>query len=280
MSALPIHILNHFAKYIESQLGIIYMEANYFQLEHRLRDITSLLGFKDLEEFYEKSQNGIDGQMKALLLDLATNNETSFFRDPTIYKALSVHILPDLCSAGFKGELSIWSAASSSGQEAYSIAIEVAEARKNMSLPPLRILVSDVSDTILKRAQSGVYSQLEVQRGLPAKYMVEYFDKDENDFWKVKSSLQSGMEFRKINLLSDWTTDIGPFDVVFLRNVLIYQSVENKKRVIEAVWKRLKPGGYLFLGAAESLFGISENFKQIATNGAIIYQKKSDGNQS
>lgn len=269
----PLHILNHFAHYIEAQLGIVYVEANFFQLEHRLKDIATQLGLKDLEELFEKSKSGVEGQMKSLLLDLATNNETSFFRDPAIYKALSQYILKELSSQGLKSELSIWSAASSSGQEAYSIAMEVAEARKTQSLPPLKMLVSDVSETILNRAKSGLYSQLEVQRGLPARLMVQYFDKVENDHWRVKSELQKCMEFRKLNLLSDWGSDVGPFDVIFLRNVLIYQKVENKKKVIEAAWSRLNPGGFLFLGAAESLFGISDKFKQLAVEGAITYQK-------
>lgn len=269
-------VLRYFASYIESQLGIVYVEANFFQLEHRLKDIAVQLGYADVDALFTEAQKGISGMMKSLILDLATNNETSFFRDAGIFKALSGHMVPTLCSQGQKSSLRIWSAASSSGQEAYSIAMELSEIRKtDISVPALQMLVSDVSDTILKRASSGTYSQLEVQRGLPAKLMVQYFDKLENDQWKVKSFLQQGMTFKKINLLEDWGS-IGPFDIVFIRNILIYQSVENKKKIIENIYQKLAPNGFLVLGAAESLFGISNKFLQVAHDKAIVYQKISD----
>lgn len=267
-------ILRFFASYIEAQLGIIYVEANYFQLEHRLKDIAVQLGYGDVDGLYAEAKKGIAGMMKSLLLDLATNNETSFFRDVGVFKALSGLMVPALCSQGYKSSLRIWSAASSSGQEAYSIAMELNEMRQtNPSVPTLQMLVSDVSDTILKRAQQGVYSQLEVQRGLPAKLMTQYFDKLENDQWKVKSFLQQGMTFKKINLLEDWGS-IGPFDIVFIRNVLIYQSVENKKKVIQNIYDKLAPNGFLVLGAAESLFGVSDKFEQVSHDKAIVYRKK------
>lgn len=267
-------VLRFFASYIESQLGIIYVEANFFQLEHRLKDISTQLGYEGVDALYAQAKNGISGMMKSLILDLATNNETSFFRDGSIYKALSGLIIPEICSSGFKSSIKVWSAASSSGQEAYSIAMELAELSKTRTdVPPIHMLVSDVSDTILKRAEKGQYSQLEIQRGLPAKLMVQYFEKVDNDHWKVKPALQHGMSFKKINLLEDWGT-IGTFDVVFIRNVLIYQNVENKKKVIEKVYEKLSPQGFLILGAAESLFGISDKFDQVSHDNAIVYRKR------
>lgn len=271
--ALSQEILLFFAKFIEKELGIIYVEANYFQLEHRLRDIATQLGFASTDELYHKARGGITGSMKSLLLDLATNNETSFFRDASVFKALSSHIIPTLMQDSFKSVINIWSAASSSGQEIYSIAMEIEEMRKtNPKIPMVRFLASDVSDTILKRARTGAYSQIEIQRGLPAKMMIEYFTKNPEDQWQVKSHLQSMMTFKKINLLEEWG-DIGKFDVIFIRNVLIYQNVENKKKVIENIYQRLNPKGFLILGAAESLFGVSERFKQIAVDKAIVYQR-------
>jgi len=272
MSLSP-EILKFFANFIEAELGIVYVEANYFQLEHRLRDISTQLGFASIDELYQKARMGISGSMKSLLLDLATNNETSFFRDASVFKALSSHIVPELTQDSFKPVISIWSAASSSGQEIYSIAMELEEMRKaGFKLPMFRLLASDVSDAILKRAREGSYSQIEIQRGLPAKLMIEYFTKTPTDQWQVKSSLQSSISFRKINLLEDWG-DIGKFDIIFIRNVLIYQNVENKKKAIENIYSRLNPKGFLILGAAESLFGVSERFKQIAVDKAIIYQR-------
>lgn len=267
-------IMKFFAKYIESQLGITYVEANYFQLEHRLKDISTQLGFAGVDELYQKAKLSIEGQMKSLILDLSTNNETSFFRDGAIFKCLSRVIVPEILSKQSYPSLKIWSAASSSGQEAYSILMELAQARiTNPSWPEPYLLASDVSDTILKRAQNAVYTQLEVQRGLPARLLVQYFEKEGEMNWKIKEDLKKNVEYRKINLLDNWA-HIGPFDIVFCRNVLIYQSVENKKRVIEKIHDLLTPNGVMVLGAAESLFGISDRFKQRNEEGAVFYQKQ------
>ncbi len=269
-----LEILKFFANYIQSELGIVYVEANYFQLEHRLKDISVQLGYQDIVGLYQTARNGIFGQMKSLLLDLATNNETSFFRDQSIFKALSESMIPDIIKGGKKPSIQIWSAASSSGQEVYSIAMEIDQAKQlNSDIPYFRIFASDVSETILKRAEAGIYSQLEVQRGLPTKLMLHYFDKNEEDKWVVKPFIKSGITFQKLNLLHNWGS-IGPFDIIFCRNVLIYQSVENKIKIIQELLKQLNPGGYLVLGAAESLFGLSQDFEQIVHGTAVFFRKK------
>ncbi len=113
---------------------------------------------------------------------------------------------------------------------------------------------------------------LEVQRGLPAKLMVEYFTKDESDNWHIKDNIKNCITFKKINLLDSWG-HIGPFDIIFCRNVLIYQNVENKIKIIAELAKKLNPKGYLILGAAESLFGLSNEFEQLTSDGAIFFRK-------
>lgn len=265
-------ILKFFADFIEQELGIVYAEVNYYQLEHRLKDIAIQLGFEDLNALHRVAINGIHGQMKSLLLDIATNNETSFFRDPSIFKALSEVMIPEIAKKGVS-TINLWSAASSSGQEIYSIIMEVDQARAIAHLPRLEIFASDVSERILKKAEEGTYTQLEVQRGLSAKMMIQYFDKNDQDQWTFKPHLKAGITFRKINLLHDWGL-IGPFDIIFCRNVLIYQSVENKIKIIKELHKRLNPGGYLVLGAAESLLGLSQDFDQGMHGTAVFYRKK------
>lgn len=269
-------MLKFFADYIEANLGIVYVEANYFQLEHRLQQIVTQLGFMNLEDLYGKAKIRIDGMMKNLLLDLATNNETSFFRDAAIFKAFSQFVVPETIEVGgLLSSINVWSAACSSGQEAYSIAMEYEGCRQaNPGLPRLSMRLSDISETILKRAQEGLYSQLEVQRGLPARNLIQYFDKVDDDKWRVKSILKTGIEFKKINLLEEWGRDHGPFHVIFCRNVLIYQNVDNKKKVIEKLCNHLAPRGFLFLGAAESMFGISNSFEQLESHGAIVHRKR------
>lgn len=264
--------IKFFANYIESQLGIVYAEANYFQLEHRLEQIVTQLGLGSIDELYKQAIVGLAGASRTLLLDVATNNETSFFRDAAVFRMFSEKIIPERMSQGHQTEISVWSAASSSGQEPYSILMEYDMARKkNPLLPSLRLLASDVSEAMIERTKNGVYSQLEVQRGLAARNLIQYFDKLENDSWKIKESLRVGLEQKKINLLHDYGY-IGPFDVVFCRNVLIYQSVPNKKMVISKIAEKLRPGGYLLLGGAESILGLSESFDQVEHEGALGYR--------
>ena len=273
-------ILKFFADYIEANLGIVYTHTNYFQLEHRLQDISHQLGMRNIDELYSKAKVSIEGLFKNLLLDLATNNETSFFRDIYVFKSLGKFIIPSLLQSSINESnfvakpLKIWSAAASSGQEIYSIAMELDACKKKDPLfPEVSLFASDISDTILKRSREGVYSQLEVQRGLPVKNLIEYFEQIDSNQWRVKEFLRKQVEFRKLNLLEPWG-GIGPFDVIFCRNVLIYQNVENKKRVVEQFIKVLQPGGYLVLGAAESLFGINEEFDQVTDEKAIVYRLK------
>ena len=267
--------LKFFAKYIESKIGIIYLESNYFQLEHRLNDIVTLLGFKDIEELWISAQRGIDGQLKDLLLDLATNNETSFFRDPAIFQALAKNIIPDLKNTiPHRSVFRIWSAAASTGQEAYSIAMTLEQERlKNPNYPDFNIFVSDVSDRVLNKGKSGVYSQLEVQRGMPAKLLIEYFEKLEDNSWKIRSALTDKLQFRRMNLLEPFPPGIGYFDIIFCRNVLIYQGIENKIAIVQKLLDTLVSGGYLILGAAESMLGISNTLKQLQFGTAVVYQK-------
>jgi chemotaxis protein methyltransferase CheR len=254
-------------------LGIVYTHTNYFQLEHRLQDIAHQLGLRNVDELYAKAKVSIEGLFKNLLLDLATNNETSFYRDIHIFKAISKLMVPDLKKRyDHLTKINLWSAASSSGQEIYSIAMEIdIQKNKNSDFPNFDFLASDISDTILKRAKEGVYSQLEVQRGLPVKNLVDYFDQFDETQWRVKEFLKKNIEFKKINLLERWS-NIGPFEIIFCRNVLIYQNVENKKKVIDQFIKVMRPGSFLVLGAAESLFGISDAFEQVTDDKTIVYR--------
>lgn len=273
-----VSILKFFADYIESQVGIVYTDINYFQLDHRLQDIAHQLGMKDVQELYGKAKVSIESSFKNLLLDLATNNETSFYRDAHVFTAIEKMMLPELLRLyPHMNEVHIWSAASSSGQELYTIMMEFYRLKKlNSSTPSPRILASDISETILKRAQAGMYSQLEVQRGLPARMLVENFEQINDNQWKVKPHLQNQVEFRKLNLLDSFST-IGPFHIIYCRNVLIYQSIENKTRVLDKIYDLLVPGGYLVLGAAESIFGLSNKFELISDEKTILYRKSEKG---
>lgn len=268
-------ILRFFARYIEDELGIVYSEHNYFQLQNRLEEIAVLVEARGIDALHDRAKAGISGNFKQLLLDVATNNETSFFRDPKIFRAVESVVLKSASSFLASGEkLRIWSAASSTGQEALSLAILIrefnAKERENIDVS---ILGTDISERVLRRAKNGVYSQLEIQRGLPAPYLIKYFKKDEQDKWLASQELRRFLEFKKLNLKSPFYFQ-EKFHLVLCRNVLIYQSVEGKVDILNRITSALAPGGYLVLGAGESLLGISSEFDQQMVDGAIVYRKK------
>lgn len=273
--ALTNQQIKFFADYVEKELGIVYAEQNYFQLEQRLERIATALGQPSSLDLYQKAVTGIAGDMKSLLLDVATNNETSFFRDPKVFKALEGIVFPSLATR-FPGALSyrIWSAASSTGQEIYSVAMLADEfAQKNPLSPRFDLLATDISDTVLKRAKEGRYSQLEVQRGLPAGRLVKHFRKTEDNNWDIRPDLRSMARFSKFNLL-DQPLGLGQFHVILCRYVLIYQDTERKKKILNRLVDCLQPKGMIFLGASESALGLTDRLTQVAQDGAIYYEKK------
>jgi chemotaxis protein methyltransferase CheR len=267
-------ILSFFSSYIEKEIGVIYADHNSFQLRKRLEEICKLVDEPDFLALYFRAKKGISGPFKQLLLDIATNNETSFFRDPKVFKGIEEVVLPELLkSSSQKEKLRVWSSASSTGQEALSVAILLEEAKqKNQLHFEFQILASDISERALSKAKEGVYSQLEVQRGLPAALMIKYFAKDEKDRWHSKGSMREKIEFKKLNLKESFLS-VGKFGLILCRNVLIYQNVDGKKDIISRLANQLIPGGFLVLGCGESLIGLSQEFQHVTVDGAVIYRK-------
>jgi chemotaxis protein methyltransferase CheR len=266
--------LKFFAKYIEAELGIVYAEHNYFQLQNRLEDIAKLMNVPGLQELHAMAQSGIWGQFKQLLLDTATNNETSFLRDPKVFAAIETFVLQRI-KDGKGSPIRIWSAASSTGQEALSVAMTILECSKKANVPvSFSILGTDISERVLERAKSATYSQLEVQRGLPAPYLIKYFKKGEQDTWAASAEVTKYTEFQKLNL-KDAFSFKEPFDIVLCRNVLIYQAPESKKAILAKITSVTKSDAWLILGSGESLIGLSNEYETESVSGAIIYRRKS-----
>ncbi len=272
------HIVKFFADYVSSQLGIIYSETNYYQLETRLVEVAKLMSLASVEDLYTNAQKGFSPQLKSLLLDLATNNETLFFRDPPAFQAIEKAIeglLPILKgrSEGFRA----WSAACSYGQEVYSLAMVLDKLRPRLPGANFEILATDISSRALKSAEEAVYSELHVGRGLEPELRDRYFHKQLNlkgeTEWKAKSELRRGLKFQTQNLL-DGFDSLGTFDLILCRNVLIYQTTESRKKIVERIHKRLRPGGIFLLGSSESLLGISEDFDTERHERATLYRKK------
>lgn len=279
---MDVHIdcLRYFAKAIEAETGIFYSEANFYQLSPRIIELAKTFGFESPDALWENVQkNSLSHEQKHILFDAATNNETSFFRDKKVFDAIR-----DIFNTigREKETLKIWSAACSTGQESYSMAMTFLESRDERPMKNIfSILASDISERVLAKASKGLYSELEVGRGLPPELRSKYFESvgsnsgtlgDTSSNWKAKKELSENIHFKKINLLDPWVHS-HKFDVVLCRNVLIYQNTENKKKVIQRIFDNLEPSGYLILGGAESLSGISDHFDHVPMSGVVVYRK-------
>jgi chemotaxis protein methyltransferase CheR len=268
--------LKFFADFIEKELGIVYAPMNYFQLEQRIDKIALLLKLKSSDEVYDRAMSdGIFGEFKQQLLDIATNNETSFFRDPKVFHSIEKTIFPQIHTMVPRPvNYRIWCAASSFGQEPYSMAMLAHEFSKANPLGPhFEIVGTDIADHALNRCRQGLYSNLEIQRGLNEVRIRNHFTKIEHDQWKLNSEVKNLVHFHKMNLLEPYI-GMGMFNLILCRYVLIYQDQERKKAIINKLEKCLVPGGYLILGASESALGVSDRLVQTNLENVIAYQKK------
>jgi len=205
------------------------------------------------------------------VVDAMTNNETWFFRDGYPFEALRQVVLPQLLrQRETEPELSVWSAGCSSGQEIYSVAMLIREHFPRLLNPRLTLLGTDISDVILLRARAGRYSQWEVNRGLPAKLLCKYFDRSGAD-WELGRNIRDTVSFRFMNLSAPWP-ELPRCDVAFLRNVLIYLSLESRKKILSQLRRVLRPSGYLFLGSAESTLNLDAGYRQVAFGDGFYYQ--------
>lgn len=276
MSTAP-EVVAFFASLIERETGIQYGPVNQHLLENRLRELARTLGFADVAALWaEVRSRGLRGVERDTILDLATNNETSFFRDPEVFEFFKNVFVPQ-CTTSSRA-IKIWSAACSTGQEPYSLAIALDELARTGVARSYDLFATDISERVLSQARQGLYSQLEIQRGLAAALLVRYFEQTAVDGssapkFRVKPELKRDIAFHRLNLLDPWSNQ-GPFDIVFCRNVLIYQDVEGKKKIIKRMAGTLAPGGYLVLGGAESLLGLSSDFDMQLHGKACVYRIK------
>jgi chemotaxis protein methyltransferase CheR len=198
----------------------------------------------------------------ARVVEAMTTNETSFFRDLQPFEAFSKLVLPELMARREKERrLQIWCAASSTGQEPYSIAMLLREHRPSLQDWKLQIQASDLANTVLERARKGAFTQLEVNRGLPAAMLCKYFQKQGAEC-QIKDEIRSLIEFFQLNLVAPWPA-LPATDVIFLRNVLIYFDVATKQQILARVRKVLRPDGFLFLGGAETTMNLDESFERV-----------------
>jgi chemotaxis protein methyltransferase CheR len=242
-----------------------------YLVESRLLPLARAQGLGSVEELVRRLKSQPEGPLHAQVVEAMTTNETSFFRDVHPFEALRTVVLPELIAArASQRKLRIWSAACSTGQELYSLAILLAEHFPQLERWDVELFGSDLAQGVLEKAAAGVYSQLEVNRGLPATLLVKYFDK-EVLVWRVKESLRQKVKFLRINLIEPWPP-LPVMDVIFLRNVLIYFPSPVKQQILRKMRQRLAPDGALFLGGAETTLGLDDAWQRIPCGKSAFYR--------
>jgi chemotaxis protein methyltransferase CheR len=262
MSSIPDHEFQFIAREVRARSGLVLTPDKAYLLETRLGPLARKEGFATLVEFASAARVRRDERLLWAITDALTTNETFFFRDKTPFDTFREHVVPELSQRLKGARARIWCAACSTGQEPYSLAITLQELRSLGRGIDAEIVATDISERVLEKARSGLFSQFEVQRGLPVQHLVKYFEKA-GDLWRVNDRTRAMVRFQPHNLLGD-ARALGRFDVVFCRNVLIYFDPGQKKTSLESIASAMTENGYLFLGAAETTMGVTEAFSAAA----------------
>jgi len=247
---------------LRGRSGLVLTQDKAYLLESRLMPIARRNDLQSVDDLIGKMRRVKDPALITEVTEAMTTNESFFFRDQKPFDLFRDEILPDLMERrATKRSFRIWCAAASSGQEPYTLSIILREAAAKLAGWRHEIVGTDISNDILAKAKSGTYTQFEVQRGLPIQLLIKYFDKME-DQWQIKQEIRDMVAYKYFNLLDD-LKPLGNFDVVFCRNVLIYFDQPTKSKVLEGIASLMPPDGLLFLGGAETVLGISDQFKPV-----------------
>ncbi len=275
MKTLSEDLYKQFSGFLEAQAGIVLGPNKQYLVKSRLTPLMTSCGIASLEELIQRSMNARDRDLKMQVIDAMTTNETLWFRDVYPFQLLTDKLFPELGKAG--RPIKIWSAASSSGQEPYSIAMMALEHqfKKPGTLSgSVQIVGTDISQTMLNQCKEGVYDSLALARGLSPERKRQFFEPlGDGSRMKVSDRVKKLVTFRHFNLLDSYSS-LGKFDIIFCRNVLIYFSPEIKSKILNQFASSLNPGGYLMLGASESLSGLTDRFEMVRCNPGIIYKLK------
>jgi chemotaxis protein methyltransferase CheR len=258
-------------QYVYQQSGIVLDDNKHYLLESRLLPIVRQHKLTSIADLCDRLRSPQSPELKQQVIEAMTTNETLFFRDASPFDALRSEVLPRLIEQRSSMKtLRFWSAAASSGQEAYSLAMLLREI--GLANWHIQILATDLSEQVLQRARAARYLQIEVNRGLPAPYLVKYF-KHEGLEWQLKDEIRRMVQFQRFDL-RDFPTGFGPFDVVFCRNVLIYFDLETKKKILRALRQTMHNDAHLVLGASETTLNLDDTFQRVPVGKAIFYKLK------
>jgi chemotaxis protein methyltransferase CheR len=241
--------------------GFVLADNKSYLLNTRLLPVAERYNFGNLSGLSAAlSKQIVDPQLRQDVVDAMTINETSFFRDTRPFDLFKTVMLPDLLkSRAATKKLRIWCAASSSGQEPYSLAMILKEEGLKLAGWNIEIVGTDICRTILGQAREGIYSQFEVQRGMPIQLLIKYFTQLNTNSWQIKQDIRDMVRYQPLNLLESFMT-LGKFDLIFCRNVLIYFDEKTKTNILDRLSDQLQPDGYLMLGGAETVLGLSNRF--------------------
>lgn len=247
-------------KVLKERSGYLLAADKQYLIDSRLTPLARQAGFASLDELVQKMKAPNAGKLLEQVTETMTINESFFFRDKIPFDRFKDTMLPSMLEArASTRRLRIWCSAASTGQEPYSLAMILKSMKEKIAGWNIEIVATDISRDVLERARAGIYSQFEVQRGLPIQMLMQFFQQV-GEQWRVTDEIRKMVQFRHLNLIEKFSM-LGTFDLVFCRNVLIYFDHKTKSDVLERVAQQLTPEGYLVLGAAETVVGLSESFK-------------------
>ncbi|MBA3011695.1 MAG: protein-glutamate O-methyltransferase CheR [Desulfobacula sp.] len=268
-----------FSKYILDISGISLDVGKEYLLETRLGSILNRLGCGSFMELLRMAKSDFKKSLENEIIDAISTNETYFFRDKSPFQLLQHKIFPDLIdkrtpkATGLKPTIRLWRAANSTGQEIYSIAMTLLEMGVNPKDYNIRLYGTDISDAAIAQASYGVYNKFEVARGLDPGRLNKYFDK-QDDRYKIKDELRAMAQFKKMNLMKPFA-GMGKFDIVLCRNVMIYFTTEDRRKIYQNISTVLEPDGYLLIGSTESLVNDTDLYVSNKYLNSVFYQFKS-----
>lgn len=267
-----------FTRYILDISGIALDKGKEYLLETRLNPLMGQLGCTSYKELLSRARMDLKKELENQIIDAVSTNETYFFRDKSPFQLLQHKIIPDLMDRrspklpGLKPTLRIWSAANSTGQEIYSIAMTL----KEMGITPekynIKLFGTDISDAAIAQASYGIYNRFEVARGLDPALLNKYFT-PQGDNYKIRDEIRAMAQFKKMNLMKPMM-GVGKFDIILCRNVMIYFTSEDRRKIYQNLAKQLEPDGYLLIGSTESLINDTDLFMSSKYLNSVFYQFK------
>jgi chemotaxis protein methyltransferase CheR len=259
--------------FLKTKSGLTLSNDKQYLVESRLQPIARSTKLETLSALIQAIQRGGNRALETDVIEAMTTNESFFFRDKTPFEHFKDTMLPTLLeSRATRRQIKIWCAAASTGQEPYSLAICLKEEASKMAGWRTRILGTDLSQEVLEKAKTGVYSQFEVQRGLAIQLLLKYFEQ-QGEMWQINPGMRAMIEWKKFNLLESFT-QLGEFDIIFCRNVLIYFDQATKSEILGRLARSIPEDGYLVLGAAETVVGLTDALKPVPGKRGLFQKKQ------